>query len=146
VASIHVSIDIPAPPDRVWACIEDIGSHPRWMRDALAIRFVSDQTKGVGTRFDCDTRVGPLRMTDRMEVTEWDPGRAMAIRHGGVVTGEGRFMLEPVPSGTRFSWTERLAFAPYLGGPLAGLVARPVLRRLWRGNLERLRDLVSSGS
>ena len=142
MATIHVSIDIAAPPETVWACIEDIESHTRWMRDALAIAFVSDQHTGVGTEFDCDTRVGPFRMTDRMIVTQWEPARAMAIRHAGIVKGEGCFELNATAGGTRFSWTESLRFAPYLGGAIAGSLARPVLRKLWRGNLERLRDLV----
>jgi uncharacterized protein YndB with AHSA1/START domain len=146
VGQILVSIDIAAPPDRVWACIEDIGSHVNWMKDARAIRFTSTATAGVGTTFDCDTQIGPFKLTDHMEVTEWVPGEAMAIRHVGVVTGTGRFALNAIPAGTGFTWSEDLRFPPRQGGRLAAAVAAPVLRRLWRGNLERLRDLVQANS
>ena len=45
------------------------------MLDAVAIRFQNDQHRGVGTIFDCDTRVGPFKLVDRMEITEWEVGR-----------------------------------------------------------------------
>lgn len=109
------------------------------MADAVAIRFLSSQREGVGTRFDCDTRVGPLRLTDRMEVTEWNPGRAMGIRHVGLVTGTGRFTLRRAGlRRTKFTWDERLVFPWWMGGPIGGVVAAPVLRRVWKGNLRRL--------
>ena len=129
----------------MWEYIKDIGSHVDWMRDAVAIRFTSSQRDGVGTTFECDTRIGPFTTLDHMEVTEWEPDRAIAIRHRGVVTGEGRFALEPIDGGTRFVWTERLRFPWWQGGRVSGSVARPILRRVWRANLERLRDLVEGG-
>jgi uncharacterized protein YndB with AHSA1/START domain len=144
---IRTTTVIDAPPRRVWAVVRDIASHPTWMRDAVAIRFLSDRREGVGTAFDCDTRVGPLRMTDRMEVTEWRPGRVIGIAHQGVVTGRGRFTVRRARRGrTRFTWDERLRFPWWVGGPLAGLVARPVLRHVWRTNLRRLKAQLEAGT
>ena len=141
---LRVTIDIDAPPARVWAVLRDIASHPQWMVDAVAIRFVSSRREGVGTTFDCDTRVGPLRTVDRMEVVEWKPRRAMGIVHAGVVRGRGRFVLRPRRFGraTRFVWDERLRFPLWLGGPIAGAFARPVLRRIWHRDLANLKRLV----
>jgi hypothetical protein len=116
------------------------------MHDAVAIRFVSQRREGVGTTFDCDTRVGPLRVTDRMQVTEWRPGRVLGIAHEGVVTGRGRFTVRRARRGrTRFTWEERLQFPWWVGGPLAGALARPVLRRVWRANLRRLKAQLEAG-
>ena len=84
---IRVTTVIRAPRRHVWAAIRDVARHVDWMEDAVAIRFTSPRRSGVGATFDCDTRVGPLRLTDRMEVTEWKEGRVMGIRHVGVVTG-----------------------------------------------------------
>jgi hypothetical protein len=146
VTRIRVSTVIDAAPRRVWRDLEDIASHVEWMRDAAAIRFTSHRRSGVGTAFDCDTRVGPLRLTDRMEVTEWKRGRRMGIRHVGVVTGTGRFTLRRRlrRRGTRFTWEEDLAFPWWMGGPAGAAVARPVLRRMWRGNLARLKHRIES--
>jgi uncharacterized membrane protein len=135
-----VSTVIDAPREAVWAVVRDIASHPTWMKDAVAIRFTSPRQNGVGATFDCDTRVGPFAMTDRMEVTEWREGRVMGIHHVGLVQGTGRFTLHRARGGrTRFRWSERLRFPLWLGGPITGVVARPVLRRVWKGNLRRLK-------
>src|SRR3546814_19741659 len=83
-----------APPDAVWRDLEDLATHSEWMADAVAIRFLTDQRSGVGTTFECDTKVGPIRLTDVMEITEWRPGKAMGVRHTGIVPGTGRFTLK----------------------------------------------------
>jgi hypothetical protein len=116
------------------------------MHDAEAIRVTSPRSTGAGTTFECATRIGPLRVSDTMEITEWRERRAMAIRHTGLVRGLGRFTLKLRPGGTLFTWEERLRFPWWLGGPIAGMVAYPVLRSVWRRNLATLKDLVESGA
>lgn len=134
---LRVSTVIDAPPQRVWDEVRDIRSHVRWMADAESIELTS------ATTFDCLTKVGPFRLRDRMEIVAWDEGRSMGVRHVGLVRGEGRFTLRRTWRGrTRFTWDERLRFPWWIGGPLGGLVAWPVLRAIWRGNLRRLRALV----
>lgn len=75
MARIRVSTVIDAPPRVVWAAIEDVESHVEWMDDAVAIRVTSDERRGTTTTFECDTKVGPFRLTDRMAITEWGRGR-----------------------------------------------------------------------
>ena len=103
-----MSTNIPAPVSVVWADISDLASHVEWMADAESIQFTSDQRTGVGTTFNCATRVGPLHTTDRMEVVEWEDGCVIGVRHIGLVTGTGRFVLEPDGRHTRFTWDEHL--------------------------------------
>ena len=141
MARIRVGTILDASPDQVWDDVQCIASHPEWMADAVAIRFMTDQTSGVGTRFECDTRVGPFRLTDVMEITEWSPGRAMGVRHTGLVTGTGRFTLKRARGGrTWFQWKERLRFPWWLGGPLGALAGKPVLTRVWRRSMRNLAD------
>ncbi len=143
---IAVAIAIDAAPAEVWRIVEPIEDHVRWMQDAVTIRFVGDQRRGVGTRFLVDTKVGPLKLTDDMTVTDWLEGEAMGVRHTGVVTGVGRFALEPIgPGGTTFSWTEDLHFPWWLGGSLGGRVGRVVLGAIWRKNLRALKAVVEQG-
>jgi uncharacterized protein YndB with AHSA1/START domain len=137
---IRVSTTIDAPPARVWDDIKDIASHVQWMEDAVAIRFTSSKRAGVGAAFDCDTKVGPFRLTDRMEVTEWKPRKVMGIRHVGLVTGTGRFTLRRRRRGrTTFRWEERLVFPWWMGGPVGAEVGGLVLRLVWKRNLRNLR-------
>ena len=143
---LTVQIELDASPDDVWAVVEDVGSHVEWMEDAVEIRFTSPNTSGAGTAFDCDTKIGPFRLTDHMEITEWEPGRAMGVRHVGMVTGTGVFRLVPLDDGrrTRFIWTEELFFPWWMGGPLGATVAKPVLAHVWRTNLINLQSIVSA--
>ena len=140
---IRVSTTLPAPPSAVWADVSDLASHVAWMAEAESLRFTTRRRAGVGTTMEVATRVGPLRLTDVLEVTEWRPGRAIGVRHVGLVGGTGRFTLRRRwlrPRSTRFTWEERLVFPRWLGGPLGAWVAAPVLRWVWRGNLRRLRE------
>lgn len=141
MARIRVRTILDASPTAVWRDLQDIGSHAEWMEDAVAIRFLTAQTSGVGTRFDCDTKIGPFRLTDQMEITEWSPGKAMGVRHTGLVTGTGTFTLKKIRGGrTRFEWREKLRFPIWLGGPFGALAAKPVLRWVWRRNLRNLAE------
>lgn len=140
---IRVSTTIDAPRSRVWEHVEDIATHVEWMEDAVAIRFTSHKRVGVGAAFDCDTKVGPLRLTDKMEVTEWRPRRVMGIRHVGLVTGSGRFTLARRRRGrTRFTWTEQLTFPWWMGGPVGAEVGGALLRLIWKRNLRNLKRRV----
>ncbi len=109
------------------------------MADAESIEFLTDRRRGVGTRMEVLTVVGPFRTKDVMEVTDWVEGEAIGVRHTGIVTGSGRFRLEPVAGGTRFTWTEQLRFPWLLGGPVTASLARPVLGWIWRRNLTGLK-------
>jgi uncharacterized protein YndB with AHSA1/START domain len=143
---IRVSTTIDAPPRRVWAAIDDIATHVAWMADADAIRFREGPRRGVGTTFECDTRVGPLKLTDIMEITAWKPGRRMGVRHTGVVTGTGAFTLRRSRRGrTRFTWTESLRFPWWLGGPIGAVAGRVVLSWVWQRNLRNLKRFVEAG-
>ena len=147
MSRLVVAVEIDAPPDVVWKAIEPIERHVEWMADAEAIRFESQETRGVGTRFMCETRIGPVRLTDHMTITEWTPGVAMGVSHTGVVTGTGRFTLDPLAGGrTRFSWQEQLHFPWWLGGRLGELIGgQLLLKAIWHRNLRRLARLVERG-
>jgi Polyketide cyclase / dehydrase and lipid transport len=147
VPRLGVAIDISATPAHVWGVVEAIENHVSWMQDAVAIRFQTDQRRGVGTTFLCDTKVGPFKLVDRMEITEWTPNAAIGVRHVGLVTGTGRFTLTPIDLGrrTRFGWDESLVFPWWLGGPFGALVGgRLVLRPIWKHNLRTLKHLIES--
>jgi hypothetical protein len=88
-----VTTEVAATPQQVWSIVERVEDHVEWMHDAVAIRFQTDAHRGVGTSFLCDTKVGPIKLVDRMEITEWVPESAMGVRHVGLVTGSGTFTL-----------------------------------------------------
>ena len=142
MAHISIAVDIGAPIEAVWGEASDLASHAEWMADAESIEFVTDQRSGVGTEMRVATAVGPLKTMDVMKVTEWVEQQSIGVEHSGVVTGKGRFQLSPIAGGTRFSWTEDLAFPLHLGGPVTAFFAKPVLAWIWRRNLAGLKTRV----
>lgn len=141
---IKLTKEIPAPVGSVWAELADIASHPEWMGDARSVEFLTERRQGTGTRFRVPTRVGPLRTSDVLEVVGWEPDRALVVAHMGAVGGTGRFFLTSSDNGTTVTWEEELLFPWWLGGRVGGWLAAPLLRRVWRLNLEALADRVVS--
>ena len=142
---IRITEKIEASPEVVWNAISDIQTHVEWMADASDIRITSEQTEGIGVTFDCDTKVGPLKTTDKMQITEWTPNQTLTIRHKGLVEGTGSFILEKNSDGkTLFIWEEKLDFPLLFGGRVTEFFANPVLIKIWKINLFRLKHLVET--
>src|SRR5688500_15074430 len=96
----RVGTTVAASPRQVCAHIADVRSHAEWMRDAERIRLVGGTANRVGATYEVDTHVGPIRLLDVVEVTEWEDAKVMGVRHVGMVTGTGRFTLEEHDGGT----------------------------------------------
>lgn len=135
--SIEVSRRIELPRSQVWPGLADLGSHVDWMWEARSLEFLGELTTGVGTRMEVETRVGPLRTLDVIEITEWVEGEAIGASHRGLVGGTGRLSLRDEGDATTVVWAEELHFPWWLGGSLTAWLARPVLARIWKANLDR---------
>jgi hypothetical protein len=145
---VEVRSDFPVDVATLWDELSQIEHHNRWMADAQSIEFAGSQRTGVGTVFNCVTRIGPFVTHDLLAITEWEHMARIGVQHKGIVTGEGDFTLEAPSAGTsRLIWREQLRF-PWWGlGSCGAWVARPVLRAVWRGNLRRLGEqLTARGS
>lgn len=127
----------------VWEALADLGSHAAWMRDAESVVFVTDQTSGAGTVMHVETVIGPFRTLDVMEIMGWDEGHSIEVAHRGVVRGRGSLSATPRDTNTVVAWDESLVFPWWLGGPLTAWLARPILTRMWCGNLRRLEETLS---
>jgi carbon monoxide dehydrogenase subunit G len=134
---IEVSIKIDRPLADVWDRVSRLQDHVHWMMDVESIAFADDRTSGVGTTMRVLTRVGPFTTTDVIVVEEWVEPTSIVVSHRGLVSGDGAFHLEPDDAGTCFTWRESLRFPWYVGGGLTAFAAKPILVRIWRGNLRR---------
>lgn len=143
MARVAVSRQIPIAYERVWRALADLQAHTSWMRDARSIEITSQIQRGIGTRMEVLTVIGPLRTTDIMEVVGWEEGRSIEVRHHGLVKGTGTLAVEPDGGGSRVIWDETLTFPWWLGGAVTAWLARPVLAGVWRGNLRRLEQTLT---
>ena len=136
---IRVEKSVSATRKEVWTELANLGTHASWMKDAVEIEFLGEKQSGIGTRMRVPTRVGPFRTIDVLEVTGWVESELISVDHKGLVSGSGRFSLEG-DDPTLVIWEETLKFPWWLGGPVAALFARPILRAIWRGNLNRFAE------
>ena len=127
-----VTIEIPAPPDRVWAVMADIERWPEWTPTVTQIQRLDRGPLAVGSR----ARIRqPKLPAATWQVSELQPGCSFSwvMRSPGVcVTGEHR--VEPAGRGTRVTLSIRFS------GMLGGLVAR-----LTRGLNQRYLALEAKG-
>lgn len=146
MVAITVETELDAPPDVVWSDIRQISTHVHWMHDAEAIWFTSADTEGVGTSFECDTKIGPIRFTDVMEITAWVENETMGVRHSRVVAGEGAFTLSALQGNrTLFRWAEELKFPWFFGGPVGEPFGSIILKLIWKRNLQNLANRFKNG-
>lgn len=141
---INLALELSFPPEQVWELLAQLERHGEWMADVAELHKEGDEPNGVGTRLRALTKVWFLHTEDVIEVTQWIPGKRIRVVHQGLVKGEGEFHLRSVGTGTVFGWWERLRFPWYLGGPILGWLAVPILKRIWRGNLDRFKALLEA--
>lgn len=143
---IEVSHRMDQPHNVVWEAISDLESHVTWMKDAISLEFTTDRRSGIGTVMEVETRVGPLRTLDVIEVTGWEEGRQIDVDHRGFITGYGRLSVRSDEGHTLVTWEERLRFPWWIGGAVATWAAKPILGALWKGNLRRLEETLHLGA
>lgn len=131
-----------APPERVWAVLVDWEGQAGWMPDVAWIRVLG-RNREAGARLKVRTKVfGVPFTTDLIRVVAWEPPSRLAVEHAGLVKGKGEWLLEPVPKGTKFTWTEELTLPPPRMGDLAFRAYAPWQRAMLRRSLSNLRSLV----
>jgi uncharacterized protein YndB with AHSA1/START domain len=143
-APVHVltSVDIARPPEAVWPALVDWERLDRWMEEIRDVRVTSEHRRGVGVEAEATVRIGGLSTRDRIRVTRWDPPTVLEIAHLGWVTGTGYMELSPRDGGSRLFWRETLVPPWGVAGRIGLRLFLPVLRRVFRRDIRRLRDLV----
>lgn len=99
MASFSISVDIQAPPARVFAVMTAIEQWPDWTATVTSVRQLDPGPLAVGTRAAIrQPRLPPARW----KVTAIDAGRGFTwvTRSPGVVI-TARHVVEPTPSGSR---------------------------------------------
>jgi len=137
-AEITARIQLPVPPDQAWRAVVDWPGQGRWM---LATQVHGDH--GPGARVVARTGFGPVRFTDTMVITQWEPPHRCVVRHTGrVVRGSGVFEVVPAAAGSELRWTERLELPLGAAGRWGWRLARPLARRGMDLSLRRFARLI----
>jgi hypothetical protein len=143
MALFRVVLHVDAPPARVWDLLTDWEGSTEWMVDATTVEVLPGPREGVGTRVRAVTTIAALiPITDIMEVTRWEPGRLIQVRHERrPIKGPAWFAIYPENGGTRFEWGENLE--PPLGflGEIGARILRRPIEAVLRASADKLRTL-----
>lgn len=113
---VSVSLDIPAPPQRVWDVVTDISVMPRFSQELLSVEWAEGfSCAGLGAQFlgrNRNPAVG--EWTTRSQIVDFEPQRVFGWAVGKVenAAASWRFDLAPIPEGTRLRYTARVGPGP----------------------------------
>ena len=127
---LTVPVEVAAPPDAVGRKVTDWAGQGDWRLGTRVRATSGDDGRRLGATLEAVTGVGPLGVTDRMEIVEWTPPRRCVVRHlGRVVRGEGVFEVLPLgEERARFLWSELLDLPLGRLGRLGWPLVRPAFR------------------
>ena len=116
MSDFRTSIDIAAPPDRVWSVVRDVERWHEWTASISSIERLDDGPLRMGSRA---TVRQPKLPKNVFQVTALDEGRGFSWQSKSPgVRGIWHHWIEPTPHGCR------VTLGVDFRGPLAWLVSR----------------------
>jgi len=116
-----VSLQVAAPPEKLWQLISDITNMPRWSPETYKTRWIGGATgPKPGARFKGRNRWRWVRWTTTVEVQVADPGREFTFDTimGGVPRTRWSYLFEPKDGGTLVTETRTSFSRTWLRGTI----------------------------
>jgi len=108
------SIDIDAPPEKVWMLIDKLEQWPQWMPSIKKIERVSKGPLTAGSQLSVTAKVSGLTVKLLMTIIKFVPERTVVMQGKALGTSLTRFYnLEPLNDKTRAT----------IGGEVSGVLA-----------------------
>jgi hypothetical protein len=148
MANISGEITIGRPVDIVFDFVADQTNEPRYNSRMVRAEKVSDAPIGAGTRFRSAVRSAGRTVEMLIEVTGYERPRSLASATTMRQADIGYLLsFEPVPAGTRMSWSGRVRLkgAWRLLDPLIAAFGRRQERRIWQALKEHLETTPGTG-
>ena len=145
VARTEITVTINRPPEDVFAVLSDVRNVPLWSPNTIEERMLTEGPMGVGSRRVAVIKsFGGRTMENEAEMVGFEPDRKMVVKS---VRSPVPFLItidfEPMDGDTRLRWTADIHPGRLLR-PIGPLMAA-LYRRLFRRDLQRLRDLMNAG-
>jgi carbon monoxide dehydrogenase subunit G len=147
--TVNASIDIDAPPDKVWDVVMDPGRLGDWVTIHRKLGKVTDRPLKKGSKLDQTLCVRGANFKVHWEVDEYDEGkRAKWVGRGPARShASTEYRLSPDGNGgTRFDYRNEFK-APL--GPLGSVASRAVMgdvpEREAKKTLQKLKELLERG-
>ena len=104
MTKIESSVVIKKPVEKVFAYATDIANNIKWQTDILEATLTSGKPFGLGSTYRMVNKFLGKRINTEGIIVEYEPDRICSYKvTSGAVTGESRFIFEPIHEGTRFT-------------------------------------------
>lgn len=148
------SIDIGAPPERVWDLVSDPTRTPEWSPVCHTVEWIGDvRGPNVGARFRGHNKLNAARWARECRITEAEPERTFAWSTfvNGHESTRWRYDLEPTEDGTRLTESYKALYVPRwlrLLLLIPGASAKSDRDRDWniRTSLDRLKAIAEASN
>jgi uncharacterized protein YndB with AHSA1/START domain len=132
-----LSLDIAAPPDRVFATWMDLDRMIEWVGGVTRVTDLTGPIDVAGTRYT--VWFGPMR--SRTEILEVERPRHVRTRFGNLILrGESDVRFDPTPSGTRL--TQVFRTRGWISAMTSRIFASGSYEGSFKGELEKFRAIV----
>ena len=140
----ETSIVIQQPIEKVFAFATNLDNNARWQTDVLETKQTSKGPFGRGATYYCANKFLGKRIETRGFIRDYEPDRYCFYKiTSGDVTGETRFVFEPVDGGTRFTTSGEIDLGFFK--LLRSVVARKARKQL-ENDLKKLKRILENGA
>ena len=128
---ISLQRHINAPIETVFDAIAHIESFSRASPDIVGIEYLTEQKRGVGTRFRETRRMGRREAATELEVTEYDPPeRVRLVSEAGGAKWDTVFSVRPASNGTVLAMDMTATPNNVVSRLMLPLMRRPISRAI----------------
>lgn len=144
MVTVSETVTIDAPPERVFAFLDDPHNHVEVTPGLAAVRNVEAVDNG-GKRFDHTFEMAGVTLEGELVQTTHEPPERMVFEMHGTLSGEVELLVEEDDGKTAFTYRGTYA----LRGRVLSTVSAPVVRRYnertLRRTVENVMEAVESG-
>ena len=137
------SIEIKAPPEKVFSIVSEFERIPEWQSEFKKVRYTSKEKKKVGATLHATCEVGGFKPDIDLTITEWSVNKRIAWQTTmGNASGSGTISLEPVGAATKY--TEIIEYAmpyPILGKLIDRLRIRKAMEKSYQAAIKNKKAL-----
>ncbi len=124
---VHRSVEIAAPPERVWPLMVEPDSVKKWYPTLRTYEYEDAGRRGVGAHVYAEEKASGVLMKLHFEIVDWIAERAISLH---MITGTGvkgydqRWTVEPIAAGSRFTFEESVELPYGILGRMIGIVGQ----------------------
>ncbi|MFC2017078.1 SRPBCC family protein [Chloroflexota bacterium] len=144
---VERSIEIAAPAEKIWPFLVESDNILKWCITFKKFEYTTEQRSDVGTPFYVEEKAGGPLMKLNFAVTEWVENERFAFRmtSGNFVKGyEQSWIVEDIPSGSRFTFMENVELPFGIIGRLMGLIGQRSSEPHVKEMLAKLKNLAEA--